>query len=132
MTSEQSRALNARFPVGIMLCIDQRCGNPRGDQASQVQYWSILFSGLAFDYCTPAPAPYSPDPRYDSAGMTPLARAIVGAVTGGQNSTGSPQQSTTGQSYTDSVAEDQGRREQEFIQLQRQQQQMQQAHPPQR
>ena len=132
MTIEQYRALQARFPGGIMACLDQLCGNLRGDQVSAGNFWLILGSGRQFDYCTPATAPYTPDRRYDSAGMTPFARAIVGAVTAGQNSTGSPQQSTMGQSYTDSVAEDQGRREREFIQLQRQQQQMQRTNPPQR
>jgi len=62
-------------------------------------------------------------------------RGIVGAVAQGLANSSSGQGSS-GSGYSSSVpdttAADQGRREQEFIQLQRQEQQMRQQYPPQR
>jgi hypothetical protein len=92
--------------------------------------FSSDYSYLCFPQIQPTPSTWGGS---SSAG-TELLRGIVGAVAQGLANSNSGQGSS-GSGYSSSVpdttADEQGRREQEFIQLQRQQQQIQQAHPPQ-
>ena len=123
------RSNNLNF--GALYCYEGRCSPYAGWSATPPAY-----------FCDRQAQPQyqpQPQPSYSGWGGSPSAgQAVLGGLVGllawglansnsGQTSSGSSYSS----SGSSSTVDDQSRREQEFIQLQRQEQQMRQYHPPQ-
>lgn len=133
-TSDQVVEAARRHGSNALNCIANWCEPAFTEDGDRVlDAWSRYPNEHAY-VCIPQPQPsYSSWGGSPSAGQT-LLGGLVGLFAWGlANSTSG--QSSSGSGYSGSVpdttAAEQGRREQEFIQLQRQEQQMRQYHPPQ-
>jgi len=121
---------------GGIYCLGALCESippGRADQADRVRSGWQRLDGVYL--CVPQSQPSSSSwGGSPSAGQTVLG-GLVGLLAWGLANSNSGQ-SSSGSGYSSSVpdttAAEQGRREQEFIQLQRQEQQMRQQYPPQR
>ncbi len=131
---DPGRSLLELHSSSLLVCAENTCNSYGSVIAGTLARFEEDLPGFHAYLCVPQPQPtYSTWGGSQSAGSE-LLRGIVGAVAQGLANSNSGQGSS-GSGYSSSVpdttADEQGRREQEFIQLQRQEQQMRQQHPPQ-
>lgn len=128
--SHGSNAIVCMTPTYIAPLWCESWATPRADRL--LDEWRDSDRGIYF--CVPqSRQSYSGWGGSPSAGQTVLG-GLVGLLAWGLANSNSGQSSSgsgNSRSVPDTSAAEQGRREQEFIQLQRQEQQMRQQHPPQ-